>query len=177
MTFLNLSKREGALFYLTLAVIVLWAGQAFLLKPVSTKWKRLDEEIAADRLKLEKSERLIGKGSSITSDYETAAADAKMAGSAEEEMAKFLTEIEALANATGIHINEIKPLPTKKFGLYRKFYADLELEGGMAQISGFMRKMQDSPHLLAIDKLSLSSKEAGSNLLRCGMVISKMAIL
>jgi Tfp pilus assembly protein PilO len=177
MTFFNLSKRESRLFFLTLAVIIVWAGQAFLVKPVSSKWKRLDDEIAADTLKLEKSERMIRRGKSIKGDYEKAAASIKMSGTEEEEMAKFLTEIESLANSTGVHINEIKPLPTQKPSLYRKFYADLELEGEMAQISGFMRSVQNSPHLLAIDKLSLSSKQAESSLLLCRIVISKIAIL
>ncbi|MDD5072492.1 MAG: type 4a pilus biogenesis protein PilO [Candidatus Omnitrophica bacterium] len=176
MTLLNLSGRESKLFYLTLAVIVAWAAQAFILKPVSTKWKRLNDEIAADTLKLEKSERLIGRTGPITGDYEKAASALRMAGSAEEEMAKFLTEIESLANTTGVHINEIKPLPTKKFSLYRKFYAGLELEGDMIQISDFMRKVQNSAHLLAIDRLSLNPKQARSNILRCGIVISKIAI-
>ena len=129
MTLLNLSGRESRLFFLTLAVVVAWSAEAFILKPVAAKWKRLDDQIAADSLKLEKSERLIRRRGSITNDYDKAAASLKMAGSAEEEMAKFLTDIESLANTTGVHINEIKPLPTKKFNLYRKFYADLELEG------------------------------------------------
>jgi len=176
MTFLNLSGRENRLFYLTLTVVVVWIGQAFVVKPISTKWKQLDDQIAADNLKLEKSEHLIRRRGPITNDYEKAASTLKMTGSAEEEMAKFLTDIESLANTTGVHINEIKPLPTKKFNLYRKFYADLELEGDMAQISGFMRNVQDSPNLLAIDKLSLNPKQASSNLLKCGAVISKIAI-
>jgi len=177
MTFLNLSMREGKLFYLTLAVVVIWIGQAFIVKPISVKWKRLNERIAADSLKLEKSERLIGKKDSIKSDYEKAASAVKMAGSEEEEMAGFLTEIEFLANSTGVHFNEIKPLPIKKFDLYKKFFVDLELEGEISQISAFMRQMQNSPHLLAIDKLTLGSKQAGKSMLKCRMIISKIAIL
>ena len=177
MTFLNLSKREGRLFYLTLAVVVVWIAQAFIVKPLAVKWKRLNDQIAADSLKLEKSERLVGRKDFITSEYKKAASEVKMAGSAEEEMAGFLTEIESLANATGVHLNEIKPLPVKKLDLYKKFYADLELEGEMAQISAFMRRVQDSPHLLAIDKLTLGSKQAGTNTLKCRIVISKLSIL
>lgn len=177
MTFLNLSKRENKLFYLTLTVAVVWIGQAFVVKPISAKWKQLDDQIAADSLKLEKSERLIGKKDSIKSDYEKAASAVKMAGSGEEEMAVFLTEIESLANSTGVHLNEVKPLPIKKLDLYKKFYADLELEGEMPQISAFMRQVQVSPHLLAIDKLTLGSKQAGTNILKCRMIISKIAIL
>lgn len=176
MTFLNLSGRENRLFFLTLAVIIAWSAEAFIIKPVSAKWKQLDEKIAADNLKLEKSERLIRRRGLIASDYEKSAATLKMTGSAEEEMAKFLTEIESLSNTTGVHINEIKPLPTKKFNLYREFYANLELEGEMAQISGFMRMVQDSPDMLAIDKLSLNPKQSGSSFLRCSVVISKIAI-
>jgi len=143
-----------------------------------TKWNKLDEKIASDKLKLEKSERLIAKKGSITSDYKKAASAVRMIGSEEEEMAKFLTEIESLANSSSVHINEIKPLPTKQLELYRKFYAELEVEGEMAQISNFMHRIQDSPHLLAIDRLSLGSKQAeGSSLLKCRIVISKVAIL
>ncbi len=176
MTLLNLSNRESRLFFLTLAVIAAWSAEAFILKPVAMKWKGLDDQITADTLKLEKSERLIRRRSPITNDYDKAAASLKMAGSPEEEMAKFLTDIESLANTTGVHIHEIKPLPVKKFNLYRKFYADLELEGDMAQISNFMGKVQSSPDVLVIDKLSLNPK-TGTNLLRCGIVISKLAIL
>lgn len=177
MTFLNLSTRENRLFYLTLAVVAVWIGQAFIVKPISAKWRRLNEQIAADSLKLEKGERLIGKKDSIKSEYEKVASGVKMAGSAEEEMAGFLTEIESLANSTGVHLNEVKPLPAKKLDLYKKFYADLELEGEMTQISAFMRQVQDSPRLLAIDKLTLGSKQAGTNTLKCRIVISKIAIL
>ena len=174
----NLSKREKMLFYFTLIAIAVWIGHAFLIKPMLTKWKKLDEKFASDKLKLEKSERLIAKKSSIAGDYKKAASAVRMTGSEEEEMGKFLTEIESLANSSSVHINEIKPLPTKQLELYRKFYADLEVEGEMVQISDFMQRVQNSPHLLAIDRLSLGSKQAeGSILLKCRIVISKVAIL
>jgi len=174
---LNLSKRESKLFYLTVIAVLFLLGHNFVVKPLMAKWNKVDEKIKEGNLKLEKGERLAGKEKSITSDYDRIAAAIKMKGSQEEEMAGFLTEIESLANSTGVHINEIKPLPAKQFDLYKKFYTDLELEGEMAQISDFMRRVQDSPHILAIDKLSLGSKEAGTSTLRCRLVISKIAVL
>ena len=177
MTLLNLSMRERKLFYITVIAIILWTCQALVIKPLSIKWRQLDDKLAADRLKLEKGERLIAKKNSITDDYGKLASTAKMAGSAEEEMAVFLTEIESLGNTTGVHINEIKPLPMKQFELYRKFYADLELEGEISQISDFMRNIQDSPHMLVIDKLSLGSKQAGTSSLKCRVTISKLSVL
>lgn len=177
MKLLNLSNRENKLFYIGLTVIALLLAQAVVIEPLATKWRQLDTKIAADKIKLEKINALIRGKDSITSDYENSVSAVKMAGSTEEEMAKFLTEIESIANSSSVHINEIKPLPAKKFELYRKFYADIELEGEMAQISDLMRQIQDSAHLLAIDRLSLSSTQvAGVSFLKCRVVISKIAV-
>lgn len=176
MRFLNLTGRELKLFYLTLAVLIAWFGQRYFAGPAWTRWQGLEEEIHAKELKLEKSERLIKKGASFAKDYEGFESSFRMSGSKEEEMAKFLTEIESLAKSSAVRVTQIKPLPERKSGLYEKFYAELELEGEMSGVSRYMLEVENSPSLLTIEKLSITAKQGGNGLLKCRAVVSKISI-
>lgn len=176
MKIFNLTAGERRLFYITLAVVAIWFGQKYLFGPVWTKLQELDKEIGAKRVKLEKSELLISKEDAMSRDYAGLEAMLKVSGSKEEEMARFLTEIESLAETSAVRITEIKPLPGKTERSYEKFFAELELEGEMAQISRYISEIETSKNLLTIEKLSISAKQGGNNLLRCRLVISKTAI-
>jgi len=174
----NLSERENRFFYIAVIVVGALICEALIIEPLLTKWRKFDEKISADKLKLEWADKVIAKKAFIASDYEKTASTVRMAGSEEEETAEFLSEIESLANSSGVHINEIRPLPIKRYELYIKFYADIALEGEMVKISDLMRRIEASEYLLSVQKLSLSSKQsAETNLLVCHIVISKIAVL
>jgi Tfp pilus assembly protein PilO len=176
MNMFNLSKRERTLFIFTIAAVVIWLGQRFVVNPILNIRSGLDSKIESSTVKLEKGKRLIGKEAIIKDNYNNIAAPAKFSGSEEEETAKFLTEVESTAGSSGIRVNEIKPLPAQKKDLYVKFQCELEVEGEMTQIAGFMRNVRSSKSILAIEKITLTSKQSGSNLLRCRIVVSKISI-
>lgn len=176
MIFSNLSKREKRLFYLTIAIILFWMAQGFVIKPIIIKWKEIDEKISMSVLKLEKNNKIISRQERIKREYENYASNVKMAGSDEEEMAKFLTEIESLARSASVRIVDIKPRPIKKVQLFKKYIVELVAEGDIAQVSKFIYDIQNSPQLLKVDKFSLGTKGAGTNLLKCHILISKILI-
>lgn len=176
MIFLNLSQREKRLFYLTISLLAILFIYRFVIKPVVVNWKDLDEKISVSGLKLEKSQKMLNLKSRIQRDYERYASSVRMTGSEEEEMAKFLTEIESLARSSSVHISGIKPLPIKKVDFYKKYIVELEAEGDINQVSRFIYDIQNSPQLLKIDKFSLSTKGAGTNLLKCNILVSKVLI-
>ncbi|MFA5316065.1 MAG: type 4a pilus biogenesis protein PilO [Dehalococcoidales bacterium] len=176
MNMFNLTKRERLLFVVTVAAVAVWLGQRFLVKPVLDAKAGLDSKIESSTVKLEKGRRLIGREAIIKDNYNRMASMAKFSGSEEEETAKFLTEVESTAGSSGIRVNEIKPLPAQKKDLYVKFQCELEVEGEMAQIAGFMKNVRSSKSILAIEKFTLTSKQSGSNLLRCRLVVSKISI-
>lgn len=176
MIFPKLSQREKRLFYLTISLIAILFIYRFVIKPVVVNWKDLNEKISVSSLKLEKSRKILNLKSRIQRDYENYASSVKMAGSEEEEMAKFLTEIESLARFSSVHISGIKPLPIKKVDFYKKYVVELEAEGDIKQVSKFIYDIQNSPQLLKIDKFSLRTKGAGTNLLKCNILVSKILI-
>ncbi len=176
MIFPKLSQREKRLFYLTISLIAILFIYRFIIKAVVVNWKDLNEKISVSSLKLEKSRKILNLKNRIQRDYEKYASSVKMAGSEEEEMAKFLTEIESLARFSSVHISGIKPLPIKKVDFYKKYVVELEAEGDIKQVSKFIYDIQNSPQLLKIDKFSLRTKGAGTNLLKCNILVSKVLI-
>lgn len=176
MIFSNLSQREKKLFYLTIGLITVLFIYRFIIRPVVVTWKDLNERISVSNLKFEKSQKILSLKGRIQRDYERYASSVKMSGSEEEEMAKFLTEIESLARSSSVHISGIKPLPIKKVDFYKKYVVELEAEGDIKQVSKFIYDIQNSPQLLKIDKYSLGTKGAGTNLLKCNILVSKVLI-
>lgn len=176
MIFSNLRRRERNLFYLTAALILFWIIQGFVIGPLAVKWKQLNEKISAGSLKVEKNLKMIEKKERIKRDYENYASAVKMIGSEEEEMAKFLTEIESLASSSSVHIVDIKPRPIKHIQFYKKYLVELDAEGDVNQISKFIYDIQNSNQLLKVDKFSLGIKGAGTALLKCHLLVSKVLI-
>lgn len=176
MSLLNLNKREKALFYLALILILLGIGQRVIFSPIRAKWKQLDEKVSENLSRLKKSESILAKSAAVEEEYKKNISAVKATGSEEEEMTKFLSEIESLASPSSIHLIEIKPLPVKKTEPYKTYYVELEAEGGISQISKFMYDIENSPNLLTVDKFSLGAKESGTNLLKFHLVVTKLTV-
>ncbi len=177
MIFSNVSKREKNLFYLTVFLIIIWVMYVFVIGPIRAKWKELNEKIELAGLKLEKNQMMIDRKEIIRSEHERYVLPVKMVSSEEEEMAKFLTEIESLANSSSVYIIDVKPRPIKKIKFYKKYIVELNTEGDISQISKFIYDIQNSTQLLKIDAFSLGIKGAGTNFLKCHILVSKILIL
>lgn len=176
MIFSHFTRRERNLFYFAVILIFLWIAHTFVIKPIVVKWKEIDKQLEVSSLKLERNQKMIARREKIQRDYNSYASSVKMVGSEEEEMAKFLTEIESLARSSSVYISDIKPRPVKKVEFYKKYFVELDAEGDINQISKFIYDIQNSSQLLKIDKFSLGTKGAGTNLLKCHLLVSKILI-
>lgn len=176
MIFSHFTKRERNLFYFVIILILIWISHVFVIKPVVIKWKEINNKIETNSLKLERNQKMIVRREKIQRDYNSHASSVRMAGSEEEEMAKFLTEIESLARSSSVYISDIKPRPVKKVNFYKKYFVELDAEGDINQVSKFIYDIQNSPQLLKIDKFALGTKGAGTNLLKCHLLVSKILI-
>ncbi len=177
MIFSNVSKREKNLFFLTVFLIIIWVMYVFVIVPIRVRWKDLNEKIELAGLKLEKNQMMIDRKETIRSEHERYVLPVKMVSSEEEEMAKFLTEIESLVNSSSVYIIDVKPRPIKKIKFYKKYIVELNTEGDISQISKFIYDIQNSTQLLKIDAFSLGIKGAGTNSLKCHILVSKILIL
>ncbi|MCX7661186.1 MAG: hypothetical protein N2Z79_00705, partial [Candidatus Omnitrophica bacterium] len=112
MTLLNLlNRRERILFYITLVIILSFLIFHFLVVPLFSKFVKLNKEIIATKIKLEKSLRLIAEKDSIlsVSDKISTSGDEKK----ELFLSRILSKLEEFSAEAGLKIIEIRPQISK----------------------------------------------------------------
>jgi len=176
MNILNMTKREKMLFYLTISVVIIWGGQKYLVQPMLDSKAVLDDKYVFSIAKLEKYQRLVDKEDIIKNKFNKIASNAAISGSKDEEIAKFLTEIESIADLSGVAIYEIKPASEDETDIYIKLRSDMEIEGDISGILNFIRKIKSSASMMAAENLTLSAKQSGSSLIKCRILVSKIII-
>jgi len=170
----NISKRERKILIICVSVIGASLIYNFILEPLVTKWTELDSRIEASSLRLRKGREIIKRRLQIAEQYKDISSFvAEQAASDEEEIAVLLGEVEKLANSSGARITDIKPRPVKEEGFYKRYVVEVESEGDISRFSKFIFEIQNSPHILKIEKLSIGMKRGGSDQLRATMLISK----
>jgi len=176
MNILNMTKREKMLFYITVSVVAIWAGQKYVVQPILDSKAVFGNKYASSIAKLEKYQKLVDGENIIKDKFSKIASNVGVSGSIDEEIAKFLTEIESIAGLSGVAIYEIKPASEDETDIYIKLQSDMEIEGDISEILDFMRKIKNSASLMAAEKLTLSAKQSGSSLIKCRILVSKVII-
>lgn len=176
MIFLNLTSRERRFFYVIIALISFWVLSDFVVRPIVAKERGLADKIAAERLNLEKSKKLIARRQVIQREYDNYALLNKMTGSETKEMSKLMTAIESFKNSSSVRMLEYKPSPVKDEHFCKRYTVELEVEGDANQISRFLYEIQTSDQLLKVDKFQISTKGGATDLLKCRISASKILI-
>ena len=151
-----LSKREQLILYLTVGIIAFSVIFNFFLSPILTRDDNLNKEINATRNKLKKYLRLLSQKEEIKRKYGAFLSSGP--SSEKEDALSALSELESLANKSGIHIIDIRPDSASGSSGYKETVIDLRAEGNM---EGFLRFIYDIEHSLSslsIRKLQLNSK-------------------
>jgi Tfp pilus assembly protein PilO len=171
----KLSKRERLILIGCIALIATAILYNFILEPFVKKWTELSSEARIMKLKFKKSTEILKRRIEITERYEDISSYVgPQAGSDEEEIANLLSEIEKLASSSNVRITDIKPRPAKRLDYYKKYVVEVESEGDIARLTKFIYGVQTSPHLLSIEKFSLSMKGTAHQVLRANMTVTKI---
>lgn len=170
----NLSKREKALFYLTIAAISLSLIYNFVLKPQATRWRQLNRQIQDKEIRLKRNTRYLQQKDQVKRTYSRYAAYIKGRGSDEEEIASLLNEVEKQARVSGIHIVNIRPKPIKDLRFYKKYILEMNCEATAEKYTEFIYNLQKSAQLIRVEKLKLTSQGKDNPLLKAQMLITKV---
>lgn len=174
---MKLSKREKMVFYLSIALLLAFALERLIFRPLIKKLSNINQEIQLRETKLVKSWRTQGQREQIYQEYKSYEKFTYLSGSDEEISALLLKEIEKLARDAGISLSNIKPRTIDKRTLYKEYSTELQVEASMKEIVTFMYSVGNSNLLLNVDKLVLSLKEEKSDILKANMVISCIIML
>ncbi len=171
----NLNHREKKLLALCVATALVSLLVNYVICPFTNRWSDVEEAIRQKELLLEKGKRTVDRKDVLMSKYERVQDQVLSAGSTEEEISAFLSEIESLSGK-GIRITNIKPRAIDEKGTYKSMFIELDLEGEIISLSRFIFDLYQSPMLLELEQFDLSPKAQEAELIKGHMVVSRILL-
>ena len=172
----KLSKREKLFLY----AVIFFVGFAFLdrlvIRPVGGKFKQLNGEILIQRKLLGKNLRNLAQKEVVLREYKKFETYSKTSGSDEEEIAKFLKDIEKYARRCAVYIVDIKPQPMINIDFYKKCVVEIESEAKIEALMKFIYQIESSNKLLKVERLQLTCAKDAPSIIKANIVITKALI-
>jgi Tfp pilus assembly protein PilO len=157
-------------------LIVIYLVFNFAIWPIKEKIDSLNNEIAAQELKLKKSSKKLNLKDSQDQEYNKYVDYIKQKYSDEQEMSALLSQIESVSAKMQIRVSDMKPLRVRAIDFYKKFSVELEAEGLLDEIARFIHAVQNQPYLLDVDRLRLEKRSMRTNNLKAFILISRIRI-
>jgi len=173
----KLSKREKIIFYITIFVIFSFVVAHFLLNPAISKIEALDKEIAAEEDNIKKSLLLLSREDEIMAEHDRYLPYFEKSETESLEPISFLKSIENLAQSASVELLDIKPNPVQEGELTKEYFVTLSCEAPMDRIFDFLYSIENSEHLLSVERLTVTPREEGTNIVKCNIYISKVFIV
>jgi hypothetical protein len=170
----RLSKREKLILYAAAFFLALTVIDRAVIHPVYSKIKTLNEQIDAKEAGIIQDLRVLSQKEKILSETAKYASFMGTTQPEEEAVTGLLKEIESIANKSSLYIVDMKPAGQKtEKDNTKKYLVNLNCEGQMEQIMGFMYNIENSNTLLSIEKYQISPKSRESSLAQSSITISK----
>lgn len=169
------NKRNKIIIYALSAIVILIIFRQFLFSGVLSKIKSLRQQIKLEEANLKAAVEIEQSKDKITqerSKYQNYLQPSD--GSGEQEIiARFLKEVETMAQDSGISIVSFNPQnQALKEAEYRKYSAELRAEGSLNKIYNFLYKIQSSSLLIKLDKIIIAPKDPQAQLIKLDTTIS-----
>lgn len=148
-----------------------------LISPVRARFNSLNQQIRITEKQLGSDMRNLNQKEIISEEYNKYVPYISRSGSDEEEVARILGEIESLARKSSVYLVDMKPRKPREIEFYKEYTVEIEAEGYMESLTGFMYHLNTSSQLLRIETLRLNPTKTGSSVLTASMLITKVLVL
>ncbi len=169
-----LTKRERIILFLTFGVIVSSLIFNFIFIPLKNRFSSLNQQILSNRVKLEKSLKLLGERERIKTRYTEISSLIKKDISEEEILADTLSELENFANISEFRIIDVRPQSPKITTGYKEFLIEIRGEARIEGALRFIYELENSTYLLKIKRFQLNPKAEGN--IEGNLLISKISL-
>jgi len=154
-----LTKRERFFVYITASAIIFAISYNRVIEPLMDKSKDLNKEISSKEIKLKKYKGFLGQGEQLEKVYKKYLLPEDNSADIQDTFLGTLRELEKLARTSSIAILDIRPDQKKRGkGSLGESTIKLKTEATLKNYLTFIYKMENTPSLLKINKLQLSSK-------------------
>lgn len=94
--------------------------------------------------------------------------------SGEQEMSTMLSEVENLANETGIRMIGMKPRKVRKIDFYQKSSLEIEAEAQLTDLTQFIHQLEGHARPFIVEDIRLEKRSPQQPHLNCRLVLSRM---
>jgi hypothetical protein len=173
----TLGKREKILASAVAVLLLLFIFKLLILNPLLEKLSSAKLEIEQAQLGIRKYLELVQQKEIILNSEKQIERYLNLKGSDEEKMSIILSKIESVAHLAGISILDMNPQNTTKAKSATSVYrVQLRAEAEMQKFFDFIYNLENSDVLFKIDKVTLSSKDESSRLLKIELGISAISL-
>ncbi len=173
----KLSRREKTVLSLTAGVVVSAAFYHFLLDPFLKRWETFSTEITATQVHLQKTEFFLKQKTEIESELKKYAGSTLSFSAPEEMTTAIFQEVDGMAQANGLKILDMRPLPPRHKDPFMEQGVEVSAEGEAAQFAKFIYGVKESKSPLSVERVELSSKSGQDQHLRGILLVTTLYIL
>ena len=173
----KLSQKEKVGLSFAFVFIVIASLDRLVISPIRATFERIDQSIKISEKQLAHDLRNVHLKDKIAEEYEKYFPYVQRSGSDEEEVAKILGEIEALARQSNVYLVNMKPQTPKEIDFYKEYAVEIEAEGEILPLTKFLYQIYTSDQLLRVEKLRLNSVKKGDKTLKASMLITRVLVL
>lgn len=155
----QLQQRERLLVAGAVVVLILVALDRLVLSPWLGHADRIRDNVLRMEETLKKHSRLLSRQEGIRRDLQAYEAYFRPIIEDDLQMAALLTEVEALAQMSGIEIEEIKPFSTERNASLVRYSLDVRFECDLDSWVEFVFEIQSSFSMFSVERASLGLKE------------------
>ncbi|MCX5768875.1 MAG: type II secretion system protein GspM [Candidatus Hydrogenedentes bacterium] len=173
---LKISPRERRL--AAVAIICLLIALLYLnvIEPVTVNWMEVRRRARDAEAELATLQQLIQKRDTIETEFKRLQGAVTSGASEQELKITLLSEVDKLANESGLLVASVKPSLVKKQKDFYRYGIELQAHGENHKLVQFLLAMQNPDHLLHTDQLTVHAGR-GSAPLTFTFRISKLARL
>ena len=169
----QLKPREKKLAVLVMGLIGLLGFYFILFAPFYSKLKILREEIYKESVLLARYQKVLNYRNNIEKIYGDYLGVVKVGGTAQEEISKFLQEVEQLSQKAQVRIVDMKPLGTREDESLNKVKIQIEIDAEQVNLGKLLLEIKNSQAMIHIDSLKIIAGMSGEAL-KCDLVLSRI---
>ena len=169
----DLNSREKRLAMIAAGLILILVLHFLIFGPLFDQFSSLRRELRGLSVKLVKYQRMLSFEKEIRKVYGEYLGRVKGEGNAQEEVSKFLQEVNQLCEHSSVRITNIKPLGAREGGLFKKLSLEIEVDADQVKLGRLLFELKNSQTMIHVDHLRVSAAARGENL-KCDFVLSRI---
>ena len=169
-----LSRREKKILEATAGVVGFTLLYLFVFDPFWKEWQRTGGAITGVEAKLRRSALLMKQKATIETEVQNYSTLLKMKDP-DQMRTQTLAEIEKITREQALKVIEMRPLSTRRQGVFQEYLVEVDLEGTMSQLLQMIYHLQTTSGLLKVERLQISTKGSQSSLLKAIVTLSRLA--